>query len=108
MMGMARIFLMPPRPQLGAHFAAFLHEMFPGLDWDEKSHLNLADGLASAAESRPDVFVVFRDDLPEGESTFRALIDACGAEEGDEIIEVRVGSRRGELLNQRWRLRLAA
>ena len=77
-------------------------------DWDDRMRLNLADGLASAATARPGVYVVFRDDLPEGESTYHALVDGCGAEDGDEIIEVRLGPRRGELLNQRWRLRTAA
>ncbi len=105
---MARIYLLPPRPLLGEHFANYLRGLFPGLDWDEEARINLAEGLEAAATCFPEVFVVYRDDLPEGESTYRALVDGFGAEEGDEIIEIRAGRRPGELIAQRWCLRVAA
>ncbi len=57
--------------------------------------------LATTA-SLPDVYVVFREDLPEGEPTHRALADGFGAETGDEVVEVKPGGRPGELVARRW------
>lgn len=104
---MSLFFVLPPRPLLGEHFAAYLRSLFPGLDWDARARSDLAEALA-AAISRPDVYVVFREELPDGESTHRALADGFGAEAGDEVIEVRAGSRPGELVARRSLLRPAA
>lgn len=101
---MSTFYLLPPRPLLGERFAEFLQSFFPGLDWDCARRLALADALGEAASGRPDVFVVYRDDLPEGESPSRALADGFGAEAGDEVVEVRAGPAPGELRARRWRL----
>src|SRR5262245_43536364 len=105
---MSVFYLLPPRPLVGEHFAGYLRSLFPGLNWDAPTRVNLADALASAATYHPDVYVVFREELPEGERVRQALVDGFGAEEGDEVIEVRAGSRPGELVARRWRVRLAA
>jgi hypothetical protein len=62
----------------------------------------LADAIADVAVGETDAFLVFRDDLPAGERVAQALVDGFGAEEDDEVIEVRAGGRAGETL--RWRI----
>jgi hypothetical protein len=65
---------------------------------------DLADAVADVVVSETDAFLVFRDDLPAGERVAQALVDGFGAEEDDEVIEVRAGGRMGETGVQRWRI----
>jgi hypothetical protein len=104
MVAMSTFYLLPPRPLLGDRFADFLQTLFPGLDWDCDMRANLADALGEAACSRPGVFVVYREDLPDGEMPARALADGFGAESGDEVIEVRPGLSPREMTARRWRV----
>ena len=50
------------------------------------------------------VYVVYGEELPEGEDAGRALADGFGAEPGDEVIELRAAGRPGELAVRRWRV----
>jgi len=100
-------YLLPPRPLLGERFATYLSGLFPGLSWDASRWLELADALTAAAAERPDVYVIHREELPEGEDAERALRTDFGAEDGDEIIEVHAGARPGEVTAKRWLLRAA-
>jgi hypothetical protein len=101
-------YLLPPRPYLGRRFADYLQKLFPGLTFDSALWANLADGLTAAATCHKDVYVVYREELPEGEDPARALADGFGAEPGDEVIELRAADRPGELSVRRWRLDAAA
>lgn len=101
---MAIFYLLPPRSQLGDQFAAYLQKLFPGLDWDVAMRHNLAEALGQAVLCHPDVYVVFRDELPEADTTVQALAYGYGAESGDEVVEVRVGVRPGEVVSRRWRM----
>jgi len=75
---MSTFYLLPSRPQLGECFAAYLGTWFPGIDWQSHAWPHLAETLGSVAGDHPDVYVVYREDLPEGEDTARALADASG------------------------------
>jgi hypothetical protein len=99
---MAIFYLLPPRPFLGERFAGFLQSFFPGLDWDGATRSQLADVFGAAVAGRPDVYVIYREDLPPGEPPAQALVDGFGAEAGDEVIEVRPGPRQGEVVARRW------
>lgn len=101
---MSTFYLLPPRPYLGEHFAAYLGAFFPGLQWDSAVWANLAEGLAAAVTCRPGVYVVYREELPEDEDPAKALADGFGAEAGDEVIELRSAGRPGELSVRRWRV----
>ncbi len=101
---MSMFYLLPPRPLLGDRLASFLQAILPGLDWDSGMRTNLAETVSAAAAAHPDVYVVYREDLPEGETPARALADAFGAAAGDEVIEVRPGARAGEFATRRWRM----
>jgi len=101
---MSTFYLLPPRPLLGERLAGFLQTVLPGLDWDVDTRANLAEAVAAAASIHDNVYVVYREDLPKGESPSRSLTDGFGAETGDEVVEVRPGSRPGELVSRRWRV----
>jgi hypothetical protein len=101
---MSTFYLLPPRPLIGERFAGFLQNLLPGLDWDVAGRDRLADLLGAAARDHPEVYVVYRDDLPPGEPPARALADGFGAEAGDEVVEVRPGARPGEVTARRWRV----
>jgi hypothetical protein len=98
---MSTFYVLPPRPVLGERFAGFLQLVFPGLRWDAAARADLADILGRTA-ARADVFVIYRDDLPPHEPVARALVDAFGAEPGDEVIEVRPAGRGADLAAARW------
>src|SRR4051794_19608697 len=100
---MATFYLLPPRPLLADHVCGLLGDVLPGLRWEPAERARLADVVGSAAGAHEGVFVVYREDLPEGEPPARALADGFGAEPGDEVVEVRPGPRPGELAARRWR-----
>jgi hypothetical protein len=101
---MSTFYVLPPRPIVGDRFAGFLQLVFPGLHWDAAMRTNLAEALGQAALSHPDVFVVYREDLPAGEAVANSLVDVFGAEPGDEVIEIRPAGRGVELTAARWRV----
>lgn len=101
---MSIFYLLPPRAMLGDRLAKFLQPLLPGLDWDSRMRLNLAEMVGAAAGAHPNVFIVYREELPAGESTDRALAHGYGAESGDEVVEIRLGARSEELSARRWRV----
>lgn len=100
---MSRFYLLPSRPELGERFASYLKGLFPGLEWPAHAWSELGESLGTAASRTPDVFVVYREELPEGEDPATALTDGFGAEAGDEVVEILPGPR-GELNARRWRM----
>src|SRR5262245_49133922 len=75
---MSTFYLLPPRSFLGECLASSLKPLFPGLPWTEGACTELAEALATAVARHPDVYVVYREELPEGEETARALADGFG------------------------------
>jgi hypothetical protein len=100
---MATFYVLPPRPFLGRCYATYLQTLFPGLAWDDDACSDLADRLSAVAAGRQDVYLVYREELPEDDDLARGLADAFGAEPGDEVIEVCPGRDAN-----RWRLGRAA
>jgi len=88
---MARFYLLPSRAALGRQFNDFLATAFPGLRYPSADWADLAEALGAAATAQRDVFVVFREDLPDVEPV-TALTDGFGAEPGDDVIEIHAGS----------------
>ncbi len=62
---MSTFYLLPARPQLGRHFGQYLETLFPGLSWPRSVWNDLAEALGSQAHCHPEVYVVYREDLPE-------------------------------------------
>jgi hypothetical protein len=96
-------YLLPPRPLLGQQFAAFLQGCFPGLSWNTGTRAELAEWLGATAQKQSDVYVVFREDLPEGINLTKTLVDDFGATVGDEVVEVQEAGTPN-----RWQLRECA
>ena len=74
--------------------------LLPGLPLPVESWEAIADRIGSAANWPDDVFLVPRDDLPEGEPVGEALAAAYGAEPGDRIVEVSLA--RGPSAARAW------
>jgi hypothetical protein len=91
-------YLLPPRALVGQQFARFLHSYFPELDLATVSRAELAEFVSATAAQQPDLYVIFREDLPQNIELRRTLVDDFGAEPGDEVVEV------GHHQVQRWRL----
>lgn len=105
---MATFFLLPPRRVVGEYFQTFLGSLFPGLPWSGKVLPDLAEELGEAARSQGNVYVVYQEDLPEDVPPATGLLRDFGAEEGDEVVEVR--PMAGGHLKEagRWRLPILA
>jgi hypothetical protein len=84
---MATFYVIPSRPQLGERFAGYLQKHFPGLNCPTAAWGELADSLVDAIH-QSDVFVVYREELPEGEELTQALAEGFGAEPGDQVVEI--------------------
>jgi hypothetical protein len=87
---MATYFLLPPRPSMGEHFATYLERLFPGQKWNGQEWQELAEMLGSLLARRPEVYVVFGEDLPVDTDPEEALAAGYGAEVGDEIVEIKL------------------
>jgi hypothetical protein len=101
---MSTFYVLPSRHQLGRQFAEVLGAVFPGLPWPSLTWPDLAEVLGGTALAHLDVYVVFREDLPEALTPEQALAEACGAEAGDEVVEVTAGTRLTDANIRRWRL----
>ncbi len=101
---MATFYLLPPRPLLAEYFAAHAASLFPGLAWAPGDWEDMAETLGLLAARRPDVFVVYREDLSSETSSEQDLADGFGAEPGDEVVEVRPSGRPGEWAGRRWQV----
>jgi hypothetical protein len=102
---MSTFYLLPPRPMLGRRFGEFLAKVFPGLTWNSAAWVDLAESLGATAEASADVYVVYREDLPAGEDAQQILVQAFGAEPGDEVVEVQAPGSSAEAVARRWQLK---
>ncbi|SRR5579871_4115805 len=105
---MSTFYVLPSRPVLGERFAGYLQGLFPGLDWSRTAWTALGEALETAASQHPDVYVVYRDDLPDEDNLTQTLVDGFGAEEGDQVVEIDAGPPHGEMSARYWRLGAAA
>jgi hypothetical protein len=105
---MSTFYVLPARTALAQRFASYVAGVVPGLDCNGAARDVVTDLLAAAAAGRPDVYLVYQDELPLGERVDRALADGYGAEPGDEVVEVRVDGEPDWVTSRRWRLGNAA
>lgn len=90
---MATFYVLPPRSVLDSALGDVLARVLPGLPLPADTWDAIVNQLASAADWPSDIFLVTRDDLPDGEPVGEALAAGFGAEPGDRVIEL--GARAG-------------
>ena len=84
---MATFYLLPPRTCLDDAVSALLGKLLPGLPVPADAWEALVQHFTTLANWPGDVFLVPRDDLPEGDPA-TALAECYGAEPGDRVVEV--------------------
>ena len=97
---MATFYLLPPRSCLEQALGDILSRLLPGLPLPTETWEAVTDRVGAAANWPADVFLVPRDDLPEGEPLGEALTAAFGAEPGDRVVEVSLA--RGPSAARSW------
>lgn len=78
---MSTFYLLPSRSSLEEYLAEVLKPLLPCVARQPSPLLEI---LESTVLLHPDVFVVYREELPEVEDLDHALRDGFGAETGDE------------------------
>jgi hypothetical protein len=84
---MATFYLLPPRECLERAVGDLFAKLLPGLPMPVDTWDALAEPLAAVAGWADDVFLVPRDELPQGEPN-AALAECFGAEPGDRVVDV--------------------
>ena len=84
---MATFYLLPPRVCLEQAVGELLGKLLPGLPLPADAWDGLSQHLASVAGWPDDVFLVPRDELPDGDPA-PALAEGYGAEPGDRVVDV--------------------
>ena len=84
---MSTFYLLPPRECLEQAVGDLFVKLLPGLPLPVDAWDALAGHLAAVAGWGGDVFLVPRDELPEGEPS-AALAECFGADPGDRVVEV--------------------
>jgi hypothetical protein len=100
---MARFYVLPPRSVVANCMARSLRLSLPGLPIPVETMEDLLDVLQSSYNEETEVFVLFREEVPDGVGLEFALADAFGAEFGDEITELRLAAN-GQLAARSWQL----
>ncbi len=85
---MAVFYVLPPRAVVGEVIARNLRAYLPGIPVAGPTCLEWLQQSLSTTD-----YLIFRDDLPDGESLQDSLREGFGAESGDEIREVILSSR---------------
>jgi hypothetical protein len=84
---MATFYVLPPREALEAAVSSLFAKLLPGLPLPADVWGTLSEHLARAAGWPDDVFLVPRDELPDGDAA-EALAEGYGADAADRVIEV--------------------
>jgi len=93
---MAVFYVLPPRPALGECLARLLRSYVPGVSIDSGSCADIVSTLVHESSQDEEAYVVHREDLPDGDDVSAALCDGYGAEPGDQVVLVALGSKLDE------------
>jgi hypothetical protein len=93
---MAVFYVLPPRPALGECLARLLRSYVPGVSIESGSCAEMIANLVNEASQEEEAYVVHREDLPDGDDVSAALCNGYGAEPGDQVVWVALGSKLEE------------
>jgi len=85
---MAEFYVIPPRECLEQAVAEFLGRVLPGLPAPPAVTDALLASVEFEANRGGDIYLIHREDLPGTRDVVNDLIDAYGAERGDQVIEI--------------------
>jgi hypothetical protein len=101
---MAVFYVLPPRPALGECLANMLQPFVPGASINRQACTDFIDSLIAGSPDGRESYVVYREELPEGEEVNAALREGFGAEDGDRVVDVSLGLNPGEPRVKSWRV----
>jgi hypothetical protein len=101
---MATFYLLPSRSTVARSFVRLLDTVFPGMRWGHANCHDLAETVAALGEGQPDVYVVYRDDIPLDCILPNLLREWYGAEAGDLVVEVPEALDQSEERAKFWRI----
>lgn len=104
---MATFYVLPARPLFEQMMDRLLAEWLPTVPGPILPAEELTDLVRTHVERKAEIFIVYRDELPEGVDLIDGLRDAFGAENGDDIIELHLASN-GQIRAKSLRLGLMA
>jgi hypothetical protein len=87
---MATFYVLPPRDCLDQAVSDLFTRLLPGLPLPADGWAVVSERIAETASWPAELFLIPRDDLPDGESIGDALASGYGAEPGDRVVEVRL------------------
>jgi hypothetical protein len=98
---MAIFYVLPPRPVVGSLLVRILQGILPGLRIPAEGCLELLQNTIETTQE--EIYLVHREDLSD-EDVNQALIDGFGAEIGDQIIHVSIGSLPDQPKVRTWQI----
>ena len=104
---MAVFYVLPPRRMLGECLARMLRPYVPGVSIDHDACADIVDSLVTGSPESEETYIVHRDDLPDGEDMNSVLRSGFGAETGDRVVAVSIGTRPDEPRVRIWQLEAA-
>jgi hypothetical protein len=99
---MTTFYLLPPRPLVAETLSAFVKSWLPGAEPPQSTGNEMTEMLDHLAR-RGGVYIVHREDIPDGVDLNQALREDFGAEVGDNVVEVRLNTA-GERTSRSWRI----
>jgi len=85
---MATFYILPSRASLDQALSEVLGRFLPGLPLPADSWDVVTESLKTTAPWPEDVYLVPREELPEGMPMGEALAEMFGAEPGDRVVEI--------------------
>jgi hypothetical protein len=87
---MSVFYVLPPRPVVENSLKELLETLMPNLTLPAGLERGLAEWVQERLTRSNDVFVVFREELPDDLEPIQALREGFGASQDDEVVEVRI------------------
>jgi len=101
---MSLFLVLPPRPVFAKVLEHAVGKTLPGVPGVPLASAGpeLTEAVTEALSRQPDLYVLFREDLQDDDDVPGSLREGFGAENGDEVIELRLSAEQA-LQARSWR-----